>query len=167
MSPFNSLHLPPFGSHAELAILESLSGSSWRFRVILLLFSHGLLQGQLHRVDALSGPSSKFYGFLPRRPDHDHGVWQLGFSRHSNPPRGYPNHKDPKRGKLYLWRGGELGRTPGAIGTAAHASAVWTLGHPGTTGRWTDSGGWDVGTAGQSREQIQSDPTDKVATLSW
>ena len=71
------------------------------------------------------------------------------------------------RGQLYLWRGGELGRTPGAIGTAAHASAVWTLGHPGTTGRWTDSGGWDVGTAGQSREQIQSDPTDKVATLSW
>ena len=74
---------------------------------------------------------------------------------------------DPKRGTPTLWGGGGGGRTPGAIGTVAHALAVCTLGHPGTTGRWTDSGGWDVGTAGQSREQIQSDPTDKVATLSW
>ena len=31
-----------------------------------------------------------------------------------------------------------------------------------TTGRWADSGGWDVGTAGQSREQIQSDHTAEV-----
>ena len=48
--------------------------------LLLFLISSCHLRGQLHLFDATLRSKFVVFGFLPRRPAHDHGVWQLGFS---------------------------------------------------------------------------------------
>ena len=62
---------------------------------------------------------------------------------------------------------GPTGACPSDLGTSFMLVSCGMLGMEEGGPRWADSGGWDAGTAGQSREQIQSDHTAEVRTSSW